>query len=397
MKAVFLITEFNNVITGFLFEDNRLTEIYPFNEESILGNIYAGRITNIVKNINAAFVEVEKGLSCYYSLNDNEGHNIFLNNKKNDKPVVGDELLVQVTREPVKSKKYEVSAALSLRGRYTVVNTTGKIGISSKIHDNKRKSELKDLYVEFFEENREYSGFGVIGRTESEKAGNEDIIKETITLLCKLKEIMRTAKYTECPKLLYSESKNYLSEISHITGYSKYENFSIITDIDDIHETLISENSDKDAPYDIKLHDDTLISLKSLYSVESEVEKALKKKVYLKSGAYLVIEPAEALISIDVNTGKAVKGSIQEEHLLKINLEAAKEAARQIRLRNLSGIIIIDFINMKDENNLKVLKDTMESYLARDSAKAYFVDFTALGLMEITRKKIRKPLYELFK
>ena len=145
----------------------------------------------------------------------------------------------------------------------------------------------------------------------------------------------------------------------------------------------------------LTFYDDSICSLKAVYNLNKNLENALKPVVWLKSGAYLVIEQTEAMVVIDVNTGKAVKGKSLDENLYKVNLEAAYECCRQLRLRNLSGIIIIDFINMKDPMYMNNIKNVLTEELEKDSVPAKFVDITKLGLVELTRKKIRKSLKEM--
>ena len=143
----------------------------------------------------------------------------------------------------------------------------------------------------------------------------------------------------------------------------------------------------------IVFYEDPMLSLSALYGLKSKLEAALKERVHLKSGAYLVIQPTEALTVIDVNSGKCIKGT-QKDFYLKINLEAAKEIARQLRLRNISGICLVDFINMDTKEAREELIEALKQHLAKDIVPAVFIDFTELGLAEITRKKVRKPLWE---
>ena len=158
------------------------------------------------------------------------------------------------------------------------------------------------------------------------------------------------------------------------------------------------ETYQKEDLHKLKLYSDPMLPLIKLYGIETKLENALKEKVWLKSGGNLIIQPTEALTVIDVNTSKAVTGKKNvEETFFKLNLEAAKEIAKQIRLRNLSGIIIVDFIDMKKEENKECLLNTLNEYLKQDPVKTMLIDMTALNLVEITRKKIRKPLYEQIK
>lgn len=159
-----------------------------------------------------------------------------------------------------------------------------------------------------------------------------------------------------------------------------------------IHNYFETELPDKKGL--LRLYDDTSFSLCKLYSTDTALQKALNEKVWLRHGGYLVIQPTEALTVIDVNSGKNISKGKNEEGIMKINLEAAREAARQIRLRNLSGIIIIDFINMESDENINLLIREFRGFLAADPIQTTLVDITPLNLVEVTRKKVHRPLYE---
>lgn len=191
---------------------------------------------------------------------------------------------------------------------------------------------------------------------------------------------------------LLKESDNGM--LSDISSYRLGPDDEIVTD----NKELAGFLAKQDYVTPVRLYDDKLLPLIKAYSMESRLEHALDKRVWLKSGGYLVIEPTEALTVIDVNTGKFDgRNADREKTFLKTNLEACAEIARQLILRNISGIIIIDFINLGEKDNRNIIQDTMKKYLAADPVKAVFVEFTGLDLMEITRKKIKKPLHEIFK
>ena len=169
-----------------------------------------------------------------------------------------------------------------------------------------------------------------------------------------------------------------------------YNNIKIITDKRDLYDNLTAELSDDEI--DISYYDDEMVALDKVYNIETDLKKLFSRTVYLKSGGSLIVEPTEAMTVIDVNSGKAIKGKNAEASYLKINMEAASQIARLLRVRNMSGIIIIDFISMKDPESVKKLTEHMKSELKKDEVKALYVDMTPLGLVEITRKKITKPL-----
>ena len=240
-------------------------------------------------------------------------------------------------------------------------------------------------------------GCGIIVRTNSSGVSADIIEREVRQLYEQYTELVHTGIYKSCFTKLYQAPAGYLCDIRN--GYEE-EIEGILTDDKEIYETILTymkTYSEEDCSK-VKLYTNEMISLNRLYGVETKIEKALQKNVWLKSGGYLVIQPTEAMTVIDVNTGKAIEGKKNvEEHFLKINKEAAKEVAKQLRLRNYSGIIIIDFIDMVSEKAKKELIQCLESYIKKDPVKTVFVDITKLNLVELTRKKVRKPLHEQWK
>ncbi len=381
----FVVTYIKDILMGFLMKDGKTYEIRTYEEESLLGNIYVGRVSNIVKNIDAAFVDIENGLSCYYPLEDYKG----------SKLAVGDMLTVQINKDFIKTKQPTVTTKLSLNGEYVVVHLDETIGISSKIKDNHKRKELKDIFfkaVEDFKDKQKSANvfFGGILRTKSENVSSELIYKEITELLYKLDDIIYKAKYRTAYSCVYEKQPEYLLDIDKFSSMD--EEFQVVTDVEDVILKCKEHNI-----LEPRLYEDESISLKSMYSLEGVIEKSLSNRVYLKSGAYLIIEHTEAMTVIDVNSGKAIKGNVKEDKLLSINIEAAVEIARQLRLRNISGIIIVDFINMKQSANDEIILNTLRNAVYEDSVSTIVVDMTKLGLVEITRKRIRKPLYEVLR
>ncbi len=398
MNRKYIITEFNNMLCGFLMEEGKAKEIRCYDEESILGNIYVGRVSNIVKNINSAFVDIKKGLSCYYPLEDYTGKKL----------KIGDLLTVQVNKEPIKTKQPSVTTKLSMTGEYVVVHQDDTIGVSTKIKDNQKRDGLKTIFekaISDFQEQQKCKDitFGGIIRTKAEEVSDEIIYNETIKILCNLDGVLHKSQYATAYSCMYEKMPSYLQDIESMTGNVICENKSDIQKdlIDNIEVITDMEHIiEKCQEYNIatpKLYDDAMISMGALYNLDSVVEKALNKRVYLKSGAYLIIEHTEAMTVIDVNSGKAIKGNNKEEKLFAINIEAAKEIARQLRLRNISGMIIVDFISMDNSYNEEQLLKSLREFVQEDSVLTTVVDITKLGLVEMTRKRIRRPLYEVMK
>ena len=333
-----------------------------------------------------AFVDIAKGVSCFLPLE--EAKNAVFTKKNGKKDLcIGDELLVEVTREKQKNKPASVSANLNFSGKYLIL-TTGNhlLGISKKLHATERErlqALLKDQITDTF---------GIVVRTAAKDASDEEILKELEMLTkqchaCLQGAMHRTAftRLREAPPFYLQFLKNRnLTEVQKIT-----------TDIPSVHEVLLQHLQDTKEAEKLHLYTDTQVSLFALYSLTHELERALHRQVWLPSGAYLVIDPTEALTVIDVNTGKAVDGRRNKETTFyKINCEAAIEAARQIRLRNLSGIILIDFIDMKEQEHVEELMQLLRMKLSEDKVKTVLVDITKLGLVEITRMKKNPPLRE---
>ena len=182
--------------------------------------------------------------------------------------------------------------------------------------------------------------------------------------------------------------------MNFLKGMDLDEVEQIVTDEEDIYQEILGFFQGKEPlASKVKLYQDSMLSLSNLYGLRHKIEDALKERVGLNSGAYLVIQPTEALTVIDVNSGKAIKGNAKD-YFKRVNLEAAEEIARQLRLRNISGICIVDFINMGSKEDEALLAQTLKEHLKADPVPAAFLDFTKLGLAEITRKKLKKPLWE---
>ncbi|MGN0406999.1 MAG: ribonuclease E/G [Bacteroides sp.] len=417
-----LITNVNDIAVSTVCEDMTMRTIRVLQEDSILGNIYVGRVENIVNNIQAAFVEYAKGQKGYYSLTENDKH-IFLNRKNTDKLCAGDLILVQVSRESVKTKEPTLTSKISLTGRFCALSLNNKLEhpsvfASRKITDEERKSHLQRIVKEtvkgvmrkhYGDKNEEkncgstaseqhVSGqpvFDIIIRTNAENAADDAVVSEAAKLVERLIEIMKYAPTRVAFTKMYSPTDTCLEDVQNLRATNLEK---IITDIPEIYETVrryLLENEPEELSK-LELYDDKLLSLASLYNIAGQLKNALSTRVWLPSGGYLVIEPTEALTVIDVNTGKFTGNrKLTDNTYLKINKQAAEEIGRQLALRNLSGIIIVDFINLDTKEERKELMDYLEQILSKDMVPASVVDMTKLGLVEITRKKIRKPLHEI--
>lgn len=392
MNRKLIITKIKEKIITTLLENDQVVELHcsgASGDESIaLGNIYVGRVKNIVANIGAAFIEIAKGVECYYSLEENPTP-IFTKKIGKKTLCIGDELLVQVSKEAVKTKVPTVNSNLNFVGKYAIL-TSGdtRIGVSSKIGKESRE-RLQQATQPYASEK-----YGFIIRTNAKDIENEDLNRELKRLIDEYEFLLNAAHTRLCFSCLKRAPKEYLTELRNIyqQGFT-----DILVEDANIYEE-VKAYLESDQPEDVeklRLYGDKLLPLHKLYGIESHLANALKERVWLKSGAYLVIQPTEALTVIDVNTGKSIHNKKDDDFYLKINLEAARETARQIRLRNLSGIILIDFINLSKQEYTEELLSVFRQELSKDPITTSLIDITKLQLVEVTRKKVRKPLHEI--
>lgn len=385
MDQKVLITKLNynktTYITTALYSGKQLLEVYlePVEQKSILNNIYVGRVKDIVKNLNAAFIEIAPGKPCYYSLED--CHNpIYVKKINSPRMVQGDEVVVQVVKENIKTKPPKLSTNLTFAGNYLVLTTENTtIGISRKLPQEERE-RLKGLLEPY-----RNPDFGIVVRTNAAQATETEILTEYNNLKQEYEQLVQNAVHRTCFSCLKESSPEFLSLLRDVHQHELQE---IITD-----DTALYAQIEK-AGFPVKLYEDTMISLSKLYSLEVKLKEALQERVWLKSGGYLIIQPTEALTVIDVNSGKSIAKKNVQEHYLNINLEAAKEIAHQLRLRNISGIIVVDFIDMKEPKAKDTLMYQLRQLVKTDSVPVQVVDMTRLNLVELTRKKVRKSLAE---
>lgn len=371
-----------------LFDEKEVLEIGLEEERSILGNIYIGKVKNIVKNLNSAFVDYGEHQTGYYSLSDNPTALMADGSVRTIKG--GDEIVVQIAKEAVRTKDPVLTSNLNFTGKYAVLTSSKcQIGFSSKITDNTWKERLKPQLEAITKGN-----VGLIVRTNA--YGEETaLLTEIQYLIERYQAVLKKASYRTCFSLLYEAEPEYIKSLKSCREGSLGE---IVTDQTDVYER-VQEYLTLYQPSGItlRLYEDKLLSLHRLYSLETIMNEACQKRAWLKSGGYLIIEPTEAMVVIDVNTGKYTGKKDLESTILMTNLEAAKEICHQLRLRNLSGIIMIDFINMKKAEDKELLMNTLRRYAAQDPVKVHVVEMTQLDLVELTRKKEKKPLWEQLK
>lgn len=404
-----IFTRYRERNCAFLLKRDKLT-VATFPEESRIGAIYLARVANVVKNIDACFVEIQPDQTCFLPLK--EARFPFLLNRVFDGRILeGDELIVQVTRDAQKTKQPSVTAHISLSNDYfALAFGSTKTGFSNKLAPDDKRMLEDMLTATGIMDN------GCLVRT------SDDILSRDLTGMPSVGLIVRTraAEFTrDSAELLAERFRDFWDEYIaffqnavHRTCFSCLKKNELIDNtMEVLLNQLISADefsellTDDPAMYEqlekyravhlpeksLRLYEDSLLSLSKLYSLDSRIEDALGERVWLKSGGYLMIQPTEALTVIDVNSGK-YEG--RRDAFLRVNLEAAEEIARQLRLRNLSGIIIVDFINMKEEESRAEVMECLRKNVYRDKVKTVVVDMTPLGLVEITRRKITKPLRE---
>lgn len=376
-----------------LSEEERIVEIRleSDQEKSIFGNIYTGQVENIASNIQAAFVQIEPGKRCYYPLAEAQ-RAVFSAGRKGNGPLrPGDELLVQVSRDAMKGKLPALTSNLNFTGRYLVL-TTGdkKFGLSSKLAQEDRHRLSGWLKEEAERPDKE---FGIIVRTNAADASKEEILKELEWLKGRYHKAVVQGRNRTCFSLVLETEPFYVAAVRDAYGRDLDE---IITDVPEIREMILGylEEISPELKEKLRFYQDKLLPLYKLYRVETALDAIQKEKVWLNSGGFLVIQQTEAFVSIDVNSGKYTGKKKMEETFRKINLEAAAEIGRQLRLRNLSGIILIDFINMENPDHRDELFHVLQKLLRKDPIKSRAIDITPLHILEMTRKKVRRPVIE---
>lgn len=382
-----VITEYKNRICTMAFKDNHLEDMHVDAAESLLDNIYLAKVKNIKKNINAAFVELFESQMAFLPLEDAEES--FFIHSKDKKLREGDELPVQVIRDGIKTKDPAVTSKLSINGAYAVVTLDERKGgfQYSKKLSAIQKQKLQKVLASYILP----KGYAVIIRTGAGNLTNFSVLKEEIdTLITRMDILLNAARTRTCYSCIYQKTPSYIEYLHH-NSLLDYE--EIVTDKEDIFKILQTYYKGEKK---IRLYQDSF-PLKNVYSIDSKMEELFSPKIYLKSGGTLFVEYTEAMTVIDVNTGKSIASKEKADFIFQINSEAVNVIARHLRLRNISGIIVVDFINMENKEHQEELVRHLKKELKKDPVPCHFADITALGLVEITRKKIRRPIYEVFK
>lgn len=380
-----------------VLEDNELVELYTEREGDlrITGNIYKGRVVNVLPGMQAAFVDIGLEKNAFLYVKDALPKEVSKDKELNINSVAikdvvksGQEIIVQVIKEPFGTKGARVTTHLSISGRQMVImEGTDYIGVSKKITDEEDRNRLRNLAKKYKPKDK-----GIILRTASKDIDEEDFKNNMIFLVDTLEKVDKEKKLGMAPKIIYSE----LDLIHRVVR-------DLLTK--DIEKIVINDKNMFDSIYDLA----SIITpeLKSRiemfkdnedifnhFKVNVMIKSALEKKVPLESGGYLVIDETEALTCIDINTGKYVGNLNLRDTVLKLNIEATKEIAKQLRLRNIGGIVIVDFIDMSSKKDEEKVIDALNTQLEKDKVQTQIFGMTKLGLLEMTRKKVGARLSE---
>ena len=403
-----------------LVENGVVTELYIDRKtgQELLGNIYRGRVMRVLPGMQAAFVDIGLGRSAFLYVSDVhkdilELEHLMLTNNHHDEESSpeedstdyhplngisfqiedllqeGQDIMVQISKEPIGTKGARLTSYISLAGRHLVLMpTVDHIGISRRIEDQGERERLRNIVHEI-----RPNKIGFIVRTVSEGANEEKLHSDMDFLLKLWSSIQEKMARSSGATLLYKDLSISLRSVRDL--FTREVDNLIIDSKDEYNRVLaFSEAFAPRLRHAVRLYDDS-DPLFDAYGIEMEISRALEKKIWLKSGGYIVIEMTEALTSIDVNTGSYVGKRNLEETILKTNLEAVKEIAYQMRLRNIGGLIVIDFIDMERKPDRDRIFVVLREALSRDKAKTKVLHMSELGLIEMTRKRTRENLNRL--
>jgi len=404
-----------------LLENGQLAELYVERrkDKHLLGNIYKGRVIRVLPGMQSAFVDIGYERSGFLFVNDmcterlpwkefektlletliQEEGELEIGSVETDRPVKeraiedllkeGQEIVVQVSKDPVGLKGPRLTCNVSLPGRHLVLMPTmNHVGVSKKIEDVAERERLRTIVSNLRKDN-----YGYIVRTASEGVEEEKLIREMEFLNTLWENIKIRMEKSGSPKLLYNELSISLRAVRDLFTMDVDK---LIIDSQEEYQSIL-EFMDTFAP-NLKANVEFYNKKEPLfdaYGIEIEINRALQRRVWLKSGGYIVIEPTEAFTAIDVNTGSFVGKRDLEDTIFKTNLEAAKEIAYQLRLRNIAGIVVIDFIDMQQQANREKLLEAFKEFLKKDRAKTTLSPISNLGLLEMTRKRTRANLYSI--
>jgi ribonuclease G len=405
MKREILITATPQETRVAILEDEVLVELMVDrpDAERIVGDVYLGSVQAVLPGIQAAFVDIGTEKAAFLHVSDvvpdddededDDGPPRDRTNRGNHPPIQdmiekGQRLLVQVSKEPISTKGPRVTAHISLPGRFLVfMPGSSHIGVSRKIDDREERARLRAMAKEIVPE-----GVGVIIRTVGEELTREVFQREFNTLHETWKKIQKKSKSGRAPALIHREAKLtsgiirdvFTAKVDALTIEGKEVHNEVRQYLDGVDPTLMNR---------VHLYVDP-VPLFDKYGIEEAIREAFQRRVDLPSGGYIIIEPTEALVSIDVNTGRYTGKKDPEKTILKTNVDAAKEIARQLRLRDIGGIVVCDFIDMDSRANQDRVLQELRQHLARDRARTRAFQVSELGLIEMTRQRVRPSLFQ---
>lgn len=444
MRKEIIINAAANETRIAITEEGRLAELFveTANKEKMVGDIYLGRVAKVMPGIKAAFIDLGLGqdgflhfsdignrLDEYQAMigeDDDEEEeeragvaeavgaaqaNVAAPQRQTHQPQdlpsgkgrgngrppqreiqiqKGQDIIVQITKEPVGKKGVRVTSEVSLAGRFLVLLPfDGKIGISKKVTNFKEKRRLRKIVQSILPE-----GFGVIIRTVAEGKDDESLKKDLEDLIKTWREIEKTVKTEKPPCLLY---KDMATTSSVIRDLFSNDVTRVVVDSKKLYKEITAYIRYTSAQLldKIELHKDRR-PIFDAFGIEKEIETTLSRKVWLKSGGYIIIEPTEAMVVIDVNSGRYAAKKEQEQNSLRTDLEAAREITRQLRLRDIGGIIVCDFIDLEDERNKRKVFEELKKEFRKDRAKVTVLPMTEFGLVQITRQRVRQNILHSF-
>jgi ribonuclease G len=389
-----------------VMENGSVTELYIERKTTprIVGNIYKGKVGKVVPGMQAAFIDIGMDKAGFISVEDVQEDSLyefFLENGEEDsvqyihkqqKNLIqdilreGQHVLVQVLKESVGGKGAKLSCYIAIPGKYLVLlGTIDIIGISRKIEDSEERERLTESIKKLKPE-----GAGLIARTASAGVSEEELAKDLKELLSIWEYVKKANEEKSGPSLIYEESKLY---IKAARDFVSSEVNKILVDSDSAYNEITDylKHNFPDSNVNVELYKDS-IPLFFKYGVENEIKKIFKKKVWLKSGGHIIIEEAEGLTVVDVNTGRYQSGKGQEDTIYNINVEAAIEIVRQIRLRNLVGIVVMDFIDLKNRQLRDGVYEVFVEALKHDRARSVVIEMSSFGVIQMTRQRLRESI-----
>jgi len=389
-----------------VMEKGSVTELYIERKTTprIVGNIYKGKVGKVVPGMQAAFIDIGMDKAGFISVEDVQEDSLyefFLENGEEDsaqyvhkqqKNLIqdilreGQHVLVQVLKESVGGKGAKLSCYIAIPGKYLVLlGTIDIVGISRKIEDSEERERLSESIKKLKPE-----GAGLIARTASAGVSEEELAKDLKELLSIWEDVKKANEEKSGPSLIYEESKLY---IKAARDFVSSEVNKILVDSDSAYSEITDylKRNFPDSNVDVELYKDS-VPLFFKYGVENEIKKIFKKKVWLKSGGHIIIEEAEGLTVVDVNTGRYQSGKGQEDTIYNINVEAALEIVRQIRLRNLVGIVVMDFIDLKNRQLRDGVYEVFVEALKHDRARSVVIEMSSFGVIQMTRQRLRESI-----